>query len=101
MEKIMDSKSTIREKKKGVFQKGSIILGGFLGGLFVACWMVGENFRELDRPVLAKNFKIIGAISFILTLVVAYFYADSSVAAFSVGAIILAYMAFEHQKEEV
>jgi len=71
MEQIVGS-APVEVKKKGVFKVGVITVGAFIGGPFVGGWMLGENFKELGKPDLAKKYKIGGLIVFIALLVLVF-----------------------------
>jgi len=70
MENIIGS-APVEEKKKGFLSSVAIGMGALLGGPFVGGWMLGENFKELGKPELAKKYKIGGIVVFILLIVVA------------------------------
>ena len=65
MEQVVGS-APVEKVQKGIFSAGAISGGAFFGGPFVGGWMLGENFKELGRPDLARKYKIGGFVVFIL-----------------------------------
>ena len=99
MEQVVGS-APVEKAKKGVLSVGSISGGAFFGGPFVGGWMLGENFKELGRPDLAKKYKIGGFIVFILLMVIAS-YVKSTETSLGIISPALAYALFDrYQKKE-
>ena len=67
MEQVIGA-TPIEKEKRGVYSAASIGGGILLGGPFVVGWLMGENYKELGKPVLARRAKIIGIISFVLLI---------------------------------
>jgi hypothetical protein len=99
MEQIIGPAS-IEVKKKGVFKVWAITGGAFFGGPFVGGWMLGENFKELGRPDLAKKYKIGGLILFVLLIILVSFVEIKTSLGFLAPVLALVFFN-RYQKKEV
>jgi tetratricopeptide (TPR) repeat protein len=89
------------KKSKGVYTQGAILVGAILGGPVVVGWLMGENYKALEKKKLSIRSKVIGVVSFVGIIILGSFAGKSNL---RLGTIVdaAAYsLFFRFQKKDV